>query len=137
MSFWCDTGMQRIPNGATVLMYGADAFLLETRRLVLTSAGYLVNCVLGLYDLEHFLKFRHPDLVILCHSLSPEAQEQASRQVRRTSPQSRVILLSTFDGNVSRTASVVNCFDGPERLISAMAELASRPLARVKASLEA
>jgi DNA-binding response OmpR family regulator len=122
--------MESAHSGSTVLMYGTDAFLLETRRLVVASAGYRVSCVLGLPDLEHVLEIRHPDLVILCHSLSPDLQEQACRLVRRISPESRIILLSTFSRNAPRAASVVNCFDGPERLISAMAELASRPVAQ-------
>jgi hypothetical protein len=122
--------MERVPPGSTVLMYGTDAFLLETRRLVLTSTGYLVSCVLSLSDLEHFLRFRHPHLVVLCHSLSPEAQEQACRIVRRTSPESRTLLLSTYDGTMPKDGAVVNCFEGPARLISAMAELTSRSAER-------
>src|ERR1700724_704214 len=99
MLFLCDTEMESAPAGSTVLMYGTDAFLLETRRLVLTSAGYRVSCVFGLYDLEHVSEISHPHLVVLCHSLSSEEQKRACTRIRQTSPQSRIILLSTYDRN--------------------------------------
>jgi hypothetical protein len=123
----CHTDMAREPASSTVLMCGKDPFLLETRRLVLASEGLLVSCVLGLYDLEHVLQNSHAHLILLCHSLSPEEQEQACVKIRRTSPESHILLLSTYDRMVPRATSVVNCFDGPERLISAIAELTSRP----------
>lgn len=53
-----------------VLMFGRDVMLLDTRRMVLQSAGYEVSTGTQLSELDRAVSLRSFDLLILCHTLA-------------------------------------------------------------------
>ena len=61
----------------SILIYGRDDDLLETRRLVLQQAGFQAWTVTNLADAEKITIMRPGGLLILCHSLSIEECEKA------------------------------------------------------------
>jgi hypothetical protein len=62
---------------ARILSIGDDSILLYSRRLILETAGYSVECARGnIATIEEAL-LRRFDLVLLCHSI-PEVQESSA-----------------------------------------------------------
>ena len=56
----------------TVLIYGHDPDLLETRRWVLEKTGYNVVTAADLADVSRLEPFKPVDLFVLCHTLTLE-----------------------------------------------------------------
>ena len=71
---------------ASVLIYGRDAQLLETRRWVLEHAGMKVTTTTDLGEMESILVNEAIDLFILCHTLSPEEGDLCLMKVHALKP---------------------------------------------------
>jgi hypothetical protein len=67
-------------NGYRILIYGQDSPLLETRRLLLASAGFRVNTVSNLRQLRDAVSQAQPpyELLILCHTVPLDQRETIS-----------------------------------------------------------
>lgn len=61
-----------------VLLWGNDSKHIKYRALVLSTAGFTVKPVLGLTGLQSASSDQIPAVAILCHSLNPVEQRQAS-----------------------------------------------------------
>lgn len=106
-------------NPSSIIIFGQDASLMETRSWLLEDAGHLVTRVMTSSELQRAILSRQHELLILCHSLS--TQEYADSLVLAF-PLLPTILL--YPGALSSVppqgVAVVNTFDGPASLLRAV-----------------
>lgn len=112
-------------HNISVLMYGHDAHLLESRKWVLESRGYRIHIIQRLTELNHIPATPAVSLVVLCHTLTPHESDEA---VTRTSARWPGIKHLHLVADSSRYASqvlgqVMHTLDGPARLIHMVSEL--------------
>ncbi len=68
-------------NGYRILIYGWDPALLETRRLLLASAGFEASAVSSIQELRQRLRWAEPpyQLIILCHTVPTEERIESRK----------------------------------------------------------
>ena len=111
----------------TVLLYGHDEGLIETRRMVLRRGGFDVHPVTGFSEFKRAGSLVEPDVVVLCHTLSQKDVEEALRLTREQWPKAQQLILTAgphrfLDQTVS---DVLDANEGPEQLINHVAQLAT------------
>ena len=82
------------PFPAQILVYRQDSLLLETRKLVLQHAGFVVTVALELQTTKDLIAERTFDLFILCHSLTPKNCEAALALTRSLHSGMKDLILS-------------------------------------------
>ena len=102
-----------------ILVCGNDKDLLETRALVLASAPFEVEMVIGI----EALRSRHIDvktrLIVLCHSLSDQEQSEAAQQVQQALPKTPILTLNSLARRSSLLSSAtMDPFEGPRAMIA-------------------
>src|SRR5690348_5140819 len=99
-----------------MLLFGSDACLLESRRLLLEHAGYKVFSTLQLLELDQILSDTPIDLLILCHSLDKKKRESVDAVVRANHRKVKILALSAGFVAPSITGSdqTVRTEDGPQ-----------------------
>jgi DNA-binding response OmpR family regulator len=110
-----------------ILSVGNDETLLRSRNAVLRTAGCVViEAVSPKHAMAEF-NGGDFDLVILCHSISPEDCERLGEAIRRRSVRTPVISVGelTFDGE-SSSMSVVE--SEPQKLLSTLSGLTGRDM---------
>lgn len=109
----------------SILIYGRDTRLLETRRWVLERAGYWVSQATELSSLMSLVPLEHVSLLILCHTLSMEECGRALALVQVRWPQVQTVTLIAGDAGCRLTPSSewVDSREGPKRLVDAIASL--------------
>jgi len=110
---------------ASVLVYGRDAQLLETRRWVLEHAGMKVTTTTDLGQMESILVNEAIDLFILCHTLSPEEGDLCLMKVHTLRPTIKKLVLTanTPLGSLGPREPQISAFDGPKTLLSQVERL--------------
>jgi len=110
---------------ATVLVYGRNAQLLETRRWVLERAGMKVTTTTDLGEMERILVNETIDLFILCHTLSPEEGDICLMKAHALRPAMKKLVLTanTPLGSLGPRETKVSAFDGPKTLLSEVERL--------------
>jgi len=114
-----------MPSPGSILIYGYDIDLLDTRRLVLEQAGFNVEVLTRLTDLEEMASAHEADLLILCHSLSSRECESALKLAHSGQRALKCLVLVT-GGPVCRLwegDELLNSFDGPGALVSAVTKM--------------
>lgn len=107
---------------AEILMLGKDQPLLASRAQVLRSAGCHVMVATQLYDFECCLAVAEFDLIILCHSLSPQECTAAIALVGSQLPV--LVLLSSTSGCFCKhLVHTAYTSDGPEKLVAVVHNL--------------
>ena len=109
----------------SVVMYGHDAHLLETRKWVLEGLGYRVFAITHLAELDRIPIAPPIALLVLCHTLSPKDAANAVAQASLRWPGVKKLALlrenskapSRLPGRARQT------LDGPTRLMSMVTEL--------------
>jgi len=84
-----------VTRAATILIYGRVPLLLDTRRMVLETAGFCVLTASDIDRVEHAIEYEDIGLVILCHSLSVEETNVALAAVSALKPELPVLMLDT------------------------------------------
>ena len=79
---------------ACLLIYGTDSKLLDTRRMVLEYAGHHVLAQLDPLSAAPYLSELNFDVLILCHTLSPEDCHRVASLAYVRWPAIRTITLS-------------------------------------------
>jgi DNA-binding NtrC family response regulator len=117
-----------MPCSVCVLLFGNDLRLLESRRLVLESAGCTVYTAMRLLAVNQILTERPIDLLILCHSLTTEECERAKSVVEAQSPKVKVLILTAanFTQCNVRADGVVNAGEGPKALLECVNQMARK-----------
>ncbi len=109
----------------SVVLFGHDTHLLQTRGWLLASIGSRVTVVLDLPELLQVIVTEPCDLLILCHSLSSSDCAGALSLASRYAPKMRIVGLES--GNpLTRHAfppEVVISETGPARLVSTLESL--------------
>jgi CheY-like chemotaxis protein len=105
-----------------VLSVGPDASLLETRNIVLHSAGYLVESASSVNEAAHRFLAGDFDLVILCHSVPTRERERLTCLIRASGSRTPIISIS---GNLRQCDAFATATieDGPNFLIGVRAVL--------------
>jgi DNA-binding NtrC family response regulator len=82
----------------TILLFGRSTRLLETRKIVLQSAGYRVYLASDLSAARHLLREKEIDLLILCRSLPMEDSGRALALTYRWPMMRSLVLTAGDDG---------------------------------------
>ena len=117
-----------MPGAPSILLYGRDASLLDSRSLVLQYPGYRVECILESAELGQRLRLSPLDLLILCHTLSPLESEAAIAATKLRQPWAVVLALTAADlapDLQSRVASM-SSRQGPAQLLKVVELLLGR-----------
>lgn len=109
----------------SIVMYGRNAHLLETRKWILKSLGYRVVAILHLAELDRIPLTPAVALLVLCHPLS--SKECADAVAHASSRWSGIQKLDLMhDGSRSRTgihSQVRQTLDVPAGLLTRVSEL--------------
>ena len=109
----------------SILIYGRDAVLLETRRMILEGSGYSVTIALDLNVVQQTIHLQRIDLLLLCHSLSMDECARAIALSASNPLMKNLILIAGDNGCRSQMASqVLDAMEGPARLVSTVKAIA-------------
>ena len=81
---------------ARILSIGNDPILLYSRRLILETAGYLVDCMTAHAAITE-AQLSGFDLVIICHSVPDEITAHIIETISRVNPRTPVLLVARLD----------------------------------------
>ena len=111
----------------SILLYGRDPQLLETRRLVLEKSGHRVWATMDINQVDRVTELKAIDLLVFCHSLSSKQCDEALALAHGWWPQVKSLVLTAGVAGCSDALSdkVLDAMEGPAKLISAVAQLAS------------
>jgi CheY-like chemotaxis protein len=79
---------------ALVLSVGSDSSVLDTRGLILRSAGYIVVSAMSIQDAVHLFQDRAFDLIILCHTLPIKDCERLTCFIRASDSRIPIVCVS-------------------------------------------
>lgn len=77
-----------------VLSVSLDPMILETRNLLLQSAGYIVVSAVSVKETVHLFRDGDFDLVILCHSLPQTERERLTSFIRASGSRIPIVCVS-------------------------------------------
>lgn len=118
-----------VPIPASILVYGRDLKLLQTRCMLLQMTGSKVLSAGVLTEAQQLLTEEHPDLLILCHTVSPDDASRLLSAPGTMSLRTRTVVL-TAGGKKSSGFSgseAVDVLDGPGVLLDRVTELLGQP----------
>jgi len=111
-----------MPTSASVLVFGRDHQLVHTRCLILEKAGFHVRTAASLPDIQQLPPEPHMDVMVLCHSLSPQDCDEALILTHERWPDIQTIALvaGVSDCGSDSTDAVMEAYEGPAKLIAAV-----------------
>lgn len=119
-----------LPETATtmpisILIYGKDERLVETRQWMLESCGYRARIADRTVEVERMAEEGAVDLLLLCHSLSAEESGDVVAAVLGRHPAAKVLtLMSRPTVRADRIyGATMDVSDGPARLLECIAGL--------------
>ncbi len=116
----------RMINPNSILMFGEDALLLDTRRWVLEKAGYSTTTTATLVGLETALAEKRHDVLILCYTISVMDCVTALSFVTSYAPGMQILGLQAGQTGCSPSiAETLNLGVGPIGLIAKVQSLFS------------
>jgi DNA-binding NtrC family response regulator len=103
---------------ASVLIYGRDPSLLESRRQILRHGGYRVVAISQMTEFGQ-LQATEFQVLVLCHTPSPEDQQEAIAVSHKANPALRTLIMTAYTPEFLPGAmtSFLSPFDGPKELI--------------------
>ena len=109
----------------TILMYGRDAQLLQSRLLVLESRGFRVSPIYDLAHIDEALISKSFDLLVLCHTLTNDDCGRMLAVASTRWPRMKTLILTAgASGCHSKMmVEVFDILDGPSRLISTVTKM--------------
>jgi DNA-binding response OmpR family regulator len=108
-----------------VLNVSADPALLETRSLMLKTAGYTVVEQSSTQEAANQFLAGDFDAVLLCHSLTQDQRSWLIGLIRSHSPSTPILIISARLFDFDQRARVVE--NDPEGLLREVAALAAKP----------
>ena len=112
-----------------ILLFGRDALLVETRRLILNQRGYRTLAVQALSDF-YSIPTREPvELLILCHSLDEDSCSEALNIAARRWPDAKSLALpgNVLKPNISARGDAEFESVGPRELVFALDHILRAP----------
>ena len=107
-------------NASSILVFGRDPALLESRALVLKQAGYKVRALSSWDEAE---TTELVDLMILCHSLREAERTMILRSAAAQWPSAKKLAMTPLRGSVEGRVEVFNSFEGPAKLVERVRSL--------------
>ncbi|MGF7179035.1 DNA-binding NtrC family response regulator [Tunturiibacter psychrotolerans] len=108
----------------SVLVFGRDARLLETRRWLLEAAGYRVRTTAEYPEAIRILDAANIRLLILCHTLSTEECGRVLTSVHRSQALKTLALTAGMCGCHDRMGTeVLDAMEGPAKFVSTVDKL--------------
>ena len=109
----------------SVLVYGRDKGLLETRRLVLETAGFKTHTVESLAEAEKSTVAHPEGLLVLCHSLSLEECQDALLMAHSRQPGRKRLIMTagTAVPPLGDEDELLTAFHGPKTLVDTVRKL--------------
>ena len=111
-----------MPAPASVLVFGHNDQLVHTYCLILHKAGFHVHTAASLSDIRQLPSTPTIEVMVLCHSLSPQDCDDALSLTHDRWPDIQTIALvaGSFDCGSDSTDAVAEAYDGPAKLIDAV-----------------
>ncbi len=108
----------------SILLYGTDESLMETRAWVIERAGLKVRRTRDGVEVRRSIAEDRIDLLILCHTLTTQEVDRVLDEAHRQ-PASHTLVLSAHVTDFPETAqdAVLSAFSGPHTLITKVLEL--------------
>jgi CheY-like chemotaxis protein len=114
-------------SATLVLNVGRDSPLLDTRAMLLRSAGYIVESTPSMADAIHRFRTGDFDLVILCHSIPEQDRQRLIDLIREEGSSTPVIFISSTAAPPTPRFAVLSVDNHhPAALLSAIRELLSQ-----------
>ena len=112
-------------KASTILIYGRDASLIETRRWVLEHAQCQVLTTFDLAGLNEAIRSQHIDLFILCHSLTRVEAESALSVAHLLRPEMKNLVMTAEPAIWPEFSqdTILTAFVDPQTLISTTTKL--------------
>jgi DNA-binding response OmpR family regulator len=107
---------------ASVLVFGRDHQLVHTRTLILQKAGFLVHTAASLPDIQQLPNEPSVDVMLLCHSLSPQDCDEALAITHHRWPRMQTIALTAGHSDCGADSAdvIMEVAEGPAKLINAV-----------------
>jgi DNA-binding response OmpR family regulator len=83
-----------MPTDASILIFGRDRLLLQTREWLLKAANYRVLAAETLLDVGKISGDQRVDLIVICHTVPEEDGEQALATVSTRCPNVKCLVLA-------------------------------------------
>ena len=108
-----------------ILVYGTDAALLGTRRMLLERVGYRVLTSMQFEETLNILEIQPVDVVVWCYSVPEESRVRDIAQAKRVCPTVRHLVITNGSSEIIPSASdrLFETFDGPQKFIAAVHEM--------------
>ena len=107
-------------KASSILVFGRDPALLDTRALVLKQAGYKVRALSSWNEVP---TTELVDLMILCHSLTEAERNTILRSSAAQWPTAKRLAMTPLGGSVEGMAEFFNSFEGPAKLVERVRSL--------------
>ena len=109
----------------TVLIYGHDPLLLQTRRRILEQAGYTAWAAEVLDEVESIITTNAVGLLIVCQTLSDEEGEAAITLAHQIRAEMKTLVMSLTRQRLLKTAQETpfNVSTGPRNLLDTVQKL--------------
>lgn len=110
---------------SSVLIFGRDTSLLDTRALILARAGYLVLTATDALEANRILASQPIHLLILCHTLADEERRNVLSVAHASQPALRTLALVANAAHYAADSpeAILSTLDGPRTLLAAVHEL--------------
>ena len=114
-----------MPKSPTILIYGSDRRLLETRQWVLEHQKCRVLTTFTLAEVTEVIRSQHIDLFILCHSLYRAESESALSVAHLLRPEMKNLIMTIEPTVWPELAqdTFLTAFVDPQTLIATAATL--------------
>jgi DNA-binding NtrC family response regulator len=111
-----------LPTPASVLVFGRDYQLVITRSLILEKAGFHVRTATSVPDIQQLLSEPTMDVMVLCHSLSPQDCDEALLITHQRWPNMQTVALVSGSSSCGSEAAdaIMEATEGPAKLINAV-----------------
>lgn len=112
---------------SSILVYGRDPALLDTRRWVLERGGFDVMLTTDPAEVEKLVCDPRVSLLILCHTLTTAECQRITESASTLNPELKQLRMAILPSSRSAdpAGSVISVFDGPKALLHAVQQVAS------------
>jgi len=117
-----------MPQFSSILVYGREPNLLQSRRWVFEVGGFQVASAATLAEAQQMTAGQHFDLLVLCHTLSQQESHDALAWARTLPAMRRLSLVTgAVSGGDLAHEAVLSQFAGPRELVSAAQRVLAAP----------
>jgi DNA-binding response OmpR family regulator len=110
-----------------VLSVGSDPKLLQSRNLVLLTAGYAVRVATNAGDAINIFRSADFEVVVICHSIPEEERLRLIADMREENASAKIVVIRKNGQLSARLADeAVHSMDGAEQLLAAIASALRR-----------